>query len=227
MIDAIKSQEIDGEAIYALAESTNFEVDFNSFLEVVKSEDDSISLPFGPKIKIKAAIKRLVGQGFGQTIQPEDKALEVQGIKSTPECLHPCAAGDAAESNVLTKPLNSSPQLDAGGTETQLDGRETAAEPDVIYHYVTVEKDQPVRLVLNKSEATPLGLKAAIAKTEGFDFVPDSDGLMLKQSFYDPAYPEASSSDDHDRWNLQVKLKGGNEVFLVVCISNQKVTQRL
>ena len=228
MIDAIKSQEIDGEAIYALAESSNFEADFNSFLDVVKSEHEAISLPFGPKIKIKAAIRRLVDRGIGQTIHLEDsdKSLDVKGMISTAECFDPCAAGDAADSNVLIPTLNSSSHLVAGGTVTHLDGRETTAESNVVYHYVTVERDEPVQLILKKSEATPLGLKAAIARAEGFDFIPDSDGLKLQRSFHGPANLDASSSDDHDRWSLQVKLKGSNEFFFAVCISNQKVSQR-
>ena len=210
---ALKAQEIDGEAIYALAESPNFEIDFSSFVNVLKCHDATISLPFGKLIKMKSAIQKLNDQ-----INAE-KSETISANQATPR--HESTAGefsDRSNEKVLVLPNSAN----VAPVQWCL-GEQSAHESDVVYYYQTVEKDEPIKIVLKSSEATPLGLKKAIAESERIDFTPDSDGLMPSQAHNGPASFEVASSDDHDFWNLQVKLKGSSEVLDVVRISNQKV----
>jgi hypothetical protein len=234
VIEAVKAHEMDGEAMFTLAESASFDSEFSLFINTISQSNEGAqktSFPFGHRIKLQAAIRDLA------TIPARinlDSKLSSSGCNTQQQVESPLndghppskqTQGDAScfGTHVPSQPKGGCPARSAPQQEP---GAASSAAGFPVF-YQTVDRDEPVLLVLDSSEATPAGLKRAIARAEGLDdYVPDGLGARPAAGAEAGAsHPAAAAADsaDYDRWVLRVRFKDGMEDLAVLTISNQRV----
>ena len=177
---------MDGEAMFTLAESSSFDSQFSLFINTISQSKDAaqnISFPFGHRIKLQAAIRELAmipainhldRQLSSHVVPvesgciPSDNTQALPQVESTrvdgpppisqAQTAAPCVASHTPNRAQGDCPARSPPQQELGGA---------SSSANFPIYYQTVDHDEPVLVLLPLSEATPAGLKRAIARAEG------------------------------------------------------------
>jgi hypothetical protein len=234
---------MDGAAVFDLSESSTFEKDFDLFVNVIsRSCTSQASIPFGYRIKLQAALRELATKRL--TEHANLKKSPLGAISSGNKCLSPRAPRTGQTERpippeIASLPLSATATAEKPGQEQPLqvpqiadvtlsNRQQQAGDSDeFLIKYQTIDREMPVPLRLTRREATPAGLKRAIALAEGFDdYV--ADGACASESTASPtgsgeAAPPPAAAGDFDRWRLHVRPLGGKEDFAVLTVSNQLV----